>query len=134
MSGVISIRTTKEERAQIKKWCKERDISTMSELIRAQLGFQPGLEKNGTRELEVGEIDGFENLVAAHYRTEDRIDDLRRLVNKMARHMGVILEEPKGALPDRMVPSLPASNRERGDYGPPKPAPEIPVTAGFSRG
>jgi hypothetical protein len=90
MAGMISIRTTKAERDTIKTWCKQRGVATMSELIRIQLGFEPGLEEAGTRPLDsIQELESVEGCFRVLCNLVDRFDDQRVLVNKIARKVGV---------------------------------------------
>lgn len=84
MAGVISFRTTKKERELLHLWARERGHKTISEFIRAQLGFQIGIE--GTESMqEADEITTFTQVAKVLAQLCDRMDEMRRQLNMQPR-------------------------------------------------
>lgn len=87
---MISFRTTKQEREQLKAWTTQRGFKYISELIRATFGFQPGLP--GTEPLDEVERKLLENRIEVLERLEtnaiDRLDELDRKLRRIISHLG----------------------------------------------
>lgn len=118
MAGVLSLRVSKEERAQLQRIKAERGCKNLSQAMRLLLGFPregPGGELEGADDIEnVSRLCGLVILL------KDRLDEEHQLLTKIARHLEIpMAERPKatrGRPRAKPNPPIPIPVNGRGDF------------------
>src|SRR5665213_118311 len=86
MAGAITVRFSKEERADLRRRWKEQGFTNMSAFVRTKLGLEPdgGIDP-------ITEYDDLDSsrLLDSHIALRDRVDGMNTLLKQMARSMGV---------------------------------------------
>lgn len=140
MSGMLSLRVSKQERRQLQQLKAERGHKTLSETMRTLMGF-PATDGSGeTLMAGSDDIDSVDRLCTLVVAMIDRLDDQNKTLTMIARHVGVPRELSAGAvaasianrtplhpLPDLDKPLEQANTPRNGHKHP-----ELPE--GFSRG